>query len=368
VSVEFKIVIENTAGVGVAQITDHLALSVSKQVNAPGACTFDILATSPYLAALQTRYFVKVYRRNVKRSLDWYVEFVGMVLGVTRKYTDHEIITVICPGILWLLSTRVVAYYDGLEGLAQFTAVAAETILKTLVSYNAGANALTANGRVRAGTISGITIQTDAAGGFVLNWECSLEALLENMQKLVEITGGDFDLVETGAATFEFRWYAGQRGIDRSATVKFSLAMGNMGEPDYSYIRQDEKTAAIVGGQGQGVTRQFASPAPTSAGAADNDTEVVVNATDVAPSTTSNQTLTDRGSAELQRQAAQQTFNYKVIQTSGAYYGRDYNVGDLVTGVLWFSGVEVTQKILGANIDQDNDGNEAISMELQTVA
>lgn len=365
-SVEFKIVIENTSGVAVAQITDYLALSIAKQVKAPGALTFDLLATSPYLGALQTRYFVKVYRRNLARNLDWYLEFVGLVLGITRQYTDHEIITVICPGILWLLNTRIVAFYEGLEGSSMFTAVAAETILKTLVDRNAGSAATTANGRIRNGTISGITIETDAADGFVLNWQVSLEALLDNLQKVAEIAGGDFDLVETAPATYEFRWYAGQRGTDRTATVKFSLGGGNMGEPEYSYMRQDEKTVAIVGGQGSGPIREFATA--SSAGAATNDAEVVVNATDVAPSATSQATLEDRGSAYLERQAAQQTYNYNVVQTSGSYYGRDYTVGDLVTGVLWFSGAEITQKILGANIDQDNDGNESIEMELQTLS
>ena len=42
-------------------------------------------------------------------------------------------------------------------------------------------------------------------------------------------------------------------------------------------------------------------------------------------------------------------------------------MGDLVSGVLWFSGLVLTQKIIGATISFDNEANETVELELQVI-
>ncbi len=365
-SAEYRIDVLDTSGALVAQFTDYLALSYSNQVSAPGLLRFNLLDRSPYLSALQTRYIARVFRRNLARNVNWYRDFSGLILGVSRQFTDHEVIEVICPGALWLLNTRIVDWYKGVESRSQFTAVPVETILKTLVDYNAGPNATTVNGRIlRNGAISGVTIEADSAAGLVLNWACDFDVLLETMQKAALSGGGDFDLVPNGAG-YIFTYYPGQKGTDRTATVRFALGYGNMGEPVYSYNRVDEKTVAIVGGQGEGITRRFRLR--TSAQAASSDAEMLVDANDVPENADADSMLDDRGDAELQKTVAQQTYDYKVLQTSGYYYGRDYFVGDLVTGQLWFNGLTITQKIIGVEVGFDNTGSqENIDVQMQTV-
>jgi len=70
-----------------------------------------------------------------------------------------------CPGPMWLLGTRSVGYYANVANRSKYTAVAAETIMKGLVNYNATANATVANGRVREPNLIGISIAAGAAAG-----------------------------------------------------------------------------------------------------------------------------------------------------------------------------------------------------------
>ena len=55
----------------------------------------------------------------------------------------------------------------------------------------------------------------------------------------------------TGARAWEFRYYPGQLGTDRTSTVIFSLNRGNMASPRLTRERRNAATVAIVGGQGE---------------------------------------------------------------------------------------------------------------------
>jgi hypothetical protein len=197
--------------------------------------------------------------------------------------------------------------------------------MKTLVQYNAGASATTANGRIRDGVIEGITVAADGGFGNVISKGCAYENLLEALQKIAAIGGGDFDLVKTGAATWQFRWYTGQRGTDRTDSVLFALERGNMAAPEYTHDRVDERTVAIVAGQGEESDRAVeVRTGPDYA--ADNDIETFVEASDL----TTTAGLQSRGDTELEESRARQQFEFAVLQTPGCFYGVHYGLGDLV--------------------------------------
>ena len=71
---------------------------------------------------------------------------------------------------------------------------------------------------------------------------------------MVAIGLGDFDVVpyDTG---YEFRWYTGQLATVRTANILFAVERGNMANPVYKLDNREEKTIAIVGGQGLGAVR-----------------------------------------------------------------------------------------------------------------
>ncbi|NIS79873.1 MAG: hypothetical protein GTO14_06650, partial [Anaerolineales bacterium] len=206
-SASYQIRAKDSSGVLQAIITDFLELAYTKQVNAPGVASFRLLAGHSAIADFEHKGQIEIWRRNADLGIDWYCDFYGLYLDHGYEYTDRDLFTAICPGTNWLLSTRHVMWYAGTADRSEFASKKAETIMKTLVDYNAGPNATVGNGRIRNGAITGLSVQADGANGNTLDWCCAWENLLTTLQDLARVADGDFDLLRIGATTTEFRWY-----------------------------------------------------------------------------------------------------------------------------------------------------------------
>lgn len=359
-SAEYRLDLHTAAGVKVAEITDYRSLAYTRRVNAPGVLRFELAGNHKALADLEHNGQVIVYRRNVGLGLPWTADFWGLFRGQVRRFTDHDVFKATCPGIMTMLGWRIVAWPAGTTSRSAFDDKRAETVLKTLVAYNAGADATAANGRIRDGVIPGIGVEANGGRGNLVAVGCAYVNLLETLQKVAAIGGGDFDLVKTGAAAWEFRWYAGQRGVDRSNNLLFALERGNMAEPEYRFDRTEEATVAIAAGQGEGADREVVVRTGPDF-AADNDVEIFADARHVETAAGAE----SAGDSRLEEVRARQQFGYRVLQTPGCAYGVHYGLGDLVRAQYGL--VNVTQKIIGVTIGLDRDGAETIDVEMQTV-
>jgi len=353
----YQIIAKTAAGVRTAVITDFLELAYSKRVNAPGICSFRLKGGHSAIADFENRSQIEIWRRNKDQGIGWYCDFYGLYLDHGYQFTDREIFTAACPGTLWLLLTRWILWYAGTTDRNKFTAAAAETILKTLVEYNAGPSATMANSRLREGAITGLSVQADGAEGETLTWHCPWQHLLPTLQRIAQVGGGDFDLVRTGAATVEFRWYLGQLGTDRTASVFFSLPLGNMRNPRYRHNRIDERTAVLVAGQGEGSDRATTVRTGTDYSSA-NNVEAYKDARHIAAAAG----LPDHGDQYLEEWQARETLSFDVLQTPACLYGSNYYLGDLVTA---YYKATLTQKIVGVNV-AFKDGQEQITIETET--
>lgn len=354
----YKLRFYSPAGVLIAETSDFWHLGYAKRVNYPGLLTFNMRGDHAAVALLENRSRVEVWRRNQRRGIPWYRDLGGLYLSQERQYTDRDIFTAYCPGYLWLLSTRIIAWYAGTANRTTFTAVPAETIMKTLVQYNAAGSATTGNGRLRAGWIPNLGYDPDNAQGNALSWNCAYKNLLTELQDLALVGGGDFDLLKVGAASWNFKWYTGQRGLDRSATVIFSLDRGNMSNPHYRYGRIGEKTAAVVGGHGETDQRNITVRTGTDFSAS-NDIEVFVDAGNTK-TLVGRQTAGDRRLEELR---ARDAFSFDVEQTASCLYGGDYELGDLVTARAF--DVEGTYKIVASTVMLNEDGSDRVDIETE---
>lgn len=359
---EYKLLVYTAAGVKVAEVTDFLGLVYTKQVNAPGTAAFKLDGSHDAIPLFELDGQIEIWRRDRAQGLAWYVDFVGLHRGgeYVTDSSGRETYTAYCPGLLSLLGRRVIAWYAGTNNRSEFTSLPAESILKKLVAYNCSSLATFSGGRIRNGTMSGLTVQTDAALGNTISWSCAWKNLLEQLQEVAKIGGGDFDLVKTGATAWNFRFYLGQLGSDRTSTVTFGLEYGNMAEPKYSLMRLDEKTVAIVGGQGEMANRATTvRTGPTYSAA--NTIEVFVDARN--DDTTAK--MNSRGDATLDAKRAKNEFSYKVLQTPASLYGKHYSLGDLVTAR--YKTVEVTQKVDKVTIQLSANGDESIQVEMRDV-
>lgn len=358
---DYKIILYSTAGVKTAEVVDFSGLGYSREVNAPGLATFSLRADHSAAQYLVDQAIVEIWRRNVTESIAWYCDFCGLIRGYTRAYIDSDKITVSCPGSLEKLRWRVVAYKAETTNRSQFSAIPAETVFKTLVEYNAGASATVGAGRLCVGTMTGITVEGDGGQGNSLTLGCAYDNLLDVLQKYGGTTaGGDFDLVRTSAANYQFRWYTGQLGTDRTATVLFALEYGNMADPKYTFDRTAEKTLAVVGGTGEASARDVTVCYGTDYIADTYQMEDFVDASNV-----NGTALTTAGNTRMQDTKRKETMTFNILQTPGCMYGKHYFLGDLVA---WqYGALNGTVKVKAVSIVLDDTGGENITVETQAV-
>jgi len=358
----YKLVLRTPAGVKLGEIRNFSYLDCKIAVNRPGLLKAAIPGSNQLVSQLTHKSQVEMWRSYPDYDIPWTCQFRGFYLAQKRQMQSAKTtFTMACPGQMWLLGTRDVLWFAGTNNRSKFITEAGETIMKTMVYRNAGAGALAVDGRRRNGAITGIGIEADAGRGEVLDWYCAWDNLLESLQNLALVAGGDYDLVRTGGATWEFRFYLGQLGTDRTSSLKFSVEGGNLVDPIYEYDRISDPTVAIVGGKRAGSAREV-TIVTSPYYAADNDVEMFVNATN----TDTEDGRTDEGMQKLEAARAREKFTFNVRQTPKCLYGQDYFLGDLGRVVNPFTGTTVTQKIGAVSFSKMHNMPETIGETLVT--
>lgn len=361
-STEYAVHFFTTAGVRFGLVTDYLSLTVTRRVNAVGTCQIVLRGDHALLdnANLVRWAIVEVHRRDVDGGQDWRCEFAGRLLADEWIEDDDGVVTWVgqAQDGIGLLALALVAYPAAKASRNTWTSAKAETVLKNLVTYNATSSGTTGDGRVRTVTLAGISVEADGAGGNTIDFSCAHSTLLQALQDVAAVGGGDFDCVRTATGAWQFRWYSGQRGTDKTASVVFSGNYGNMLRPRLRRSRANERTVAIVAGQGQESARTFVVRTSAAYNATTNCGEVFVDARN---SSTTN-ALNAAGDARLAELAARDELSFDILQTPGSRYGRDYDLGDLVTA-SWL--VEQTHKITGVVMSDTVDGE---TVQIETVA
>ena len=303
---------------------------------------------------------IEVMLRNLDLGItDVDYNFVRAGVYIFRDWecnTDDDGLTyytLTAPSERSILSWRSVMYQAGLADRSIFSAVAAETIMKTLVKYNCTSFATVANSRHREGDLAAgmgidITIAGDLGGGAPLSLACMGANLLDVLGKINDQAGGDFSFVWAGEGTADwtFDFHPGQLGADKSAgadRVLFSLKTSSMSNPRLRHFGA-RATTAIAAGKGVEDDRVI-STVDGQDYATDNDIEVFVDAR--------NEDTADgrvfRGAVRLTELQAYDELSFDVIQTSNQFYSpvavtgrKTYRAGDLVLATY---GTEQVRKI-----------------------
>lgn len=358
---DHKVSVYDLTGTKRYEFTDFLDLSVNREVGAPGLMVINVSGEHALVANLQDKWQFDYWRKPAGQA--WAREFVGIYRKMDWEKIDISKGVLTMPGIMSILGWRIVAWYTNTDNRSKFLSAKGETIMKTLVNYNAGASATTVNGRRRDGAITGLSVQADGANGNTVDWFCAYDILLSTLQDLAKVAGGDFDLVKTSSTTYEFRWYTGQLGTDRSATVTFSMGLGNMAEPRYMDDHISEATVAIVGGKGEGSARTIVLRTGATYDATYNNIETFVQATDA----NTGSGLQAKGDSALRGLLPVREFSFQTVQTPSSLYGVHYFLGDLVSGVNPKTDVKSTFKVSQAILTIAEDKTESVSTILTKV-
>lgn len=354
---DYKLILRSPAGVKVDEVSDHLWLAYAKRVNEPGLLRVRLRGDHRAIALLEHNSQVEVKRRV---STTWVTDFAGLYRGQGRTVNGPQAtFEASCPGQLTWLGDECVAYYAETAGTNMFTSAKVETIMRALVLQNCTSAATIGNGRLVTTGLSGISVAADQARGATLDWTCAWSNVLAELQKLAAATGTFFDLVKTGPAAWEFRFFPTAPGTDRSATVVFAPGFDNMADIDFRLDRTQERTVAIVAGEGRGADRQTSvvyGPDYTSA----NHKVVFVDASNAKTAAA----RAAAGTTALEKARARALLSFTPRQTQACRYGVHYFFGDLVG--YHYESYSGTQLVAGVAVEAGSE-LEKISVELRDV-
>lgn len=320
-AVRYDAILKSAAGarLGVLSGDSLLGFTFSKEVDACGAFTLVVSGVNSLVSSFAEGGQVEFWREDLANGITRYKEAEFLVDDLREYEQDGQgLFQASGAGYNAILARRVVAAYAG-SAQAEKTG-AAESVLKEYVDEQI------VSATVAARQVPGLTVQADAAGGNSVTVYGAWQNLLDVCQTISKVGGGDFAVVGTGAATYEFQWYLGQMGTDRRATVVFATNFGNMENPVWEVRRSDTLNSVLVAGQGEESDRLTAwrfTGAPSGV----TRREFFLDARD--QSTLAG--LNTVGDAKLNESRMSAYFDFNAMQIPSLMYGRDYFLGDLVT-------------------------------------
>jgi hypothetical protein len=356
---QYAIYVYTAAGTLSAVCTDFLSVAVNRTVNAIDIAQFGVNSVSSTAPYIVYGAIVEVYRQDNEAGIVSTREFAGIIRGITTTYGQTTVITAQAVGINALLGDRIVAYKSGIANRSQFSAQPAETIMKTLYNYNLSTSATVANGRSLDGRLTGAAAATSGGLGNAMSFSCAGQNLLSALQEIQLSAGGDFALTYTAPATWNFVWYTGQLGTNKTATVILSLETGTVAKLTIRTDRITDMTAAVVAGQGEGSARVIVTR-PASLPTGLDLREAWIDARN--QKTTAEYTqLGDISLRDAERRRS--TIQTEILQNAALRYGRDYFLGDLVTVYAYAAG-NITQKVGSVSLSMSALGAESVNVGL----
>lgn len=224
---------------------------------------------------------------------------------------------------------------------------AAETVMRAYVNVNAGPGADSSR------QWDGLTLAADTGLGTAVSYTARLDVLGDVLRQLA-LVGGNLGFrvrQDDDSSDLVFSVY---QPTDRSASVRFSPAIGNVTRSTYGR-RAAVTNAVIVGGGGEGTLRTF---------------EVVLDPTSMAlwgmrlesfkdqRQTTDVSELIQAGQEELDERADQVSLNVEAVDIDAVRYGVSYVLGDTV-GVVVADQV-ITDTVQSITFTLDADGERIV--------
>ena len=307
--------------------------------------------------------YIFEFLRRDPGYLDWYTDFAGFHRSdeFTEDQEGHQIYIARGVGFNDQLAGEAIRYYAGSEEASK--SGAAETVAKEFVDENIGPNAgVDDNGdsRVRAG----LTVEVNAGTGLTWTGARANKNLLDVLVEIAKFATADFNVVQTGDATFEFQWRDGQWGDDKTRgnvpAVIFGSQYNNATNIRLSYSRSDEVNVVYVGGQGVGAARNYVTQSTTAINDSPWSRRAVFRDAKNTPTVAG---LEDTGDEILEKQKSVVAISFDIKQTTATRYGVHWDYGDLVT--VEFRGQDFDKKIVGVTVTLSSDGKETIKPEVE---
>lgn len=350
----YRIDVFDSSGDRVAVIDDFLSLVYIKRRNSAGECTFTLWHNHTKLEYLADDCIIQILRNQYS---GWEIDFTGIYKAEEITVNDSGVFTAHCIGLLGMLNDRIVAYPPETVNRSVFDTKPAETVLHTLVKYNATSSGTTADGRIRLATITGLSVDTDSAGGPTIDyWECAEQNLLDAMSEICEKYKVAHTIVATSATAFEWQYVTNVLADDQI----FSVERGNVESITYRRDRRNTKTVAIIGSTGEGTLKNYDIRTSSDYDVSTNNKEMYVNT-----NTDDLDEIYLEGDRELLQRRTKPEIVFSVRQTDSSRYKEDFDLNYTVIGR--FNDTDYTLTVSEVSISVTNDGPEEIKAILEDV-
>lgn len=236
-----------------------------------------------------------------------------------------------------------------------FTAQKAETIIKSLVNWNAGPGASDIS---RA--FPNLVIEADSARGATITTQARYQALSDMLEEVLTFDGGGYEVMYLAGPTnmHQFKYIS---PTDRSASVFFDLEFESVSSQSWIQSDIDMRNALYCGGQGEGVNRLIVGVIPASGNPVGLERrEAFVDARDL--STTA--AVTARGNAILEQMIEDNRFTATLYERGSFRYGVHFFLGDIITlkNAKW--NLSVQSRVISATLNWTDTEQPSIVLEL----
>lgn len=367
---QYQLAVYNTTGDLQAVLVNWQRLTYNNVVLSPG--TWAITISEPSQIGVPLNGFPALFVEDgiveVKRKVTggaWYTDFVGFVRDIQWQTDEGGNLTFTASGdgTLSLVGRRTIAYNAGTNQTERTGR--AGRVMAAFVEENAGPSATVANGRKDDGVTPYLTVLSAPLGS---HWEGARfqDNVLVVIQGIAAQVGdAEYEMRTTvggGAVAFVFA-IIDHVGTDKSATVVFSQARGNVGNLTYALTRSASKNRVFVLGPGEQADRLSVTVNDIGLQAA--SPWALAEAKRDATQQNTEDSMTAVGAEALELAKPFETVKFLPIETDSSRYGVQYELGDSVTCVIQ-DGTTKVLRILSITVTMDGgtSGLETIDFDV----
>lgn len=358
---QYLVNILDHTGEKIAVLTTWNSLTIEKSINNFSTHTLSVHLDDSVVPLITKDRFIQVMRSDVHEGLNWYQEYIGFHRTPSRQITEakNKFFTSYGRSMEDLLSRRTNAY----RAPHEYTGPA-DDVMKQIVRENCGPNATLINGRLRNANFTGFEVAANASQAASWHGGRSYRNVLDILKEISLARSVDFKvdfIPPTSTTPIGFRFVTAYPQLGSVKNLLFGPEYGNVNRPQFTASATEEVTVLLVAGSGVEGARQIEIIESIARLETPwNDIELTRdnrNETDVSG-------MTAVGDSELVKLGEQESFTFELLQTPATLYGRDYNLGDIIT--VRFGDIVRTFKIVGVNISINRDQGETITCTFGT--
>jgi len=370
----YQVVLKDPNAVTLAIPQNIFYLEYARRVNEIGAMTLQIpIAYDPYCLIDGQ---IELYRQVDSGPLYLEGETRWFIRKISHKLDDNgqEYIEIYAEDAMTLLQRRITAFYAGSSQVLK-TAVAADDLLKTIVSNNMGSAAADYLGANTARQLSTtlFAIQANLTQAQLVSKDFAWRPMFPVLQEIAQAStqAGTylcFDVVAIVAGTFEFRTYINQRGVDHrwpsgSNPVILDPQMGNLA----NIVQTDDYSQGVsfVYCAGQGTDSDRTVQSANNATLAGLSPYGRFEAFQDARQATTAASVLAEANADLWSARPVLSFEAQLVQTPGVQYGVQYNFGDMVTAR--YRNRQFDCRIEAIHITKQGSNPETVDTKIQSI-